>query len=112
MKPTVRHVGDKILMDLGSRTSTVIMSPLDAATLACEIVECVRLASMEPAERRLGTEYWCGVTSRGKKVVLTARSGNGIGNLVMMSQPAARNIADLLQTNANFAGHGLRIEVG
>ena len=102
---------DKVIIDLCGRKRDVIISPLEAERLADALDENANAAELETPQL-VRMDIWnCYVTNRDHLVVMRFTPPDGItATRVPMPHKAARAIADLLRTNANMAGYGLRIE--
>jgi hypothetical protein len=110
---TVRQEGDKVILDLGGRRRDVLLTPLAAADLAEALEAAADAAARAPAELYRGERWACHVTSFDRRVALRlAGPGFGLPGRVPLPPAAARRLADLLRTNANMAGFGMRITVG
>jgi hypothetical protein len=102
---------DKVILDLCGRKRDVILSPLDAERLADTLDEHAALAQAYPTQLVKMDVWNCYVTNRDRLVVMRLTPPAGVTcERMPMPHKAARAIADLLRTNADFAGHGLRIE--
>lgn len=103
--------GDKVILDLCGRKRDVILSPLEAANLAGALCEAATLAEAELPGLIIGDVWSVFVTNFDRHVVMRITPLNDVGNPERVPMPgkAARKIADLLRTNADFAGVGMRI---
>jgi hypothetical protein len=110
---SVRQEGDKVVFDLGGRRRDVLLTPLAAADLAEALEAAADLAARAPAELYRGERWACHVTSFDRHVAIRFIAPDiGLPDRVPLPSAAARRLADLLRTNANMAGFGMRITVG
>jgi len=107
---------DKVMIDLMGRKRDVLLAPLDAEKLADSLEQNATLAELAEPQLIKGEMWGCQVTSFDKKVAMRFTPPGSIEakpvERVPLPPKAARALADLLRTNANMAGHGLRIERG
>lgn len=113
MRISVHQEGDRVVLDLDGRRRDLLLSPLSALHLA-EALEgaAVRAELAEPTLCR-GEVWDVFVTSFDRQVALRFTPPLGVTcERVPMPALAARRLADLVRTNANMAGFGLRILAG
>lgn len=106
----VTSEGDKVILDLCGRKRDVLLSPLDAERLADALEEAAARAERELPELIHGEPWGVQVTNFDRRVVLRFSTPDGLTpERVPFPVVAARRVADMLRTNANFAGNGLRL---
>lgn len=104
--------GNKVILDLCGRKRDVLLSSVQADELAGSLDQHSLVAEKEPPEL-IKMEIWnVYVTNYDHKVVMqiTPPAGEVVTNRVPMPVGAARQIAELLRTNADMAGYGLQIK--
>src|SRR5262245_25698162 len=108
----VFHEGDHVILDLCGRKRSVLLTPLGAVQLADSLRESADRAELEPKSLVEGQVWNCFITNMDRQVVMHFRSpDSSVPERVPLPPKVARAIADLLYTNANMAGYGLRITV-
>lgn len=105
---------DKVILVLPGRRRDLLLAPLSAALLADALEEQAQVAIKEAPSLYRGEHWGVYITNRDRLVVLafTPPLGCQAVDRVPIPVPAVKKIVDLLRTNANLAGHGLRIETG
>jgi hypothetical protein len=109
---SVSAEGDKVVLDLHGRRRDVLLSPLDALRLADALDEKAAGAERAAPELVRGEVWNVHVTSFDRKVALRFTPPLGVTcGRVPMPAGAARRVAELLRSNAELAGYGMRIRV-